>query len=116
MEARSPLKNSRRRDSMATVDLEKRRLAGLRSYAISQAMGQFEAERPQFRPEEIVVLFAAYEEEGNIGMVLDKMPTAISGRPFSTVVVVDGGTDKTADICRNYPEVAVIEFPTNLGH
>jgi len=101
---------------MATVDLEKRRLTGLRNFAIATAMERFDRERPNFRPESIVVLFAAYEEEGNIGMVLDKMPTSIDGRPYTTVVVVDGGTDKTAEICRTYPEVAVIEFPTNLGH
>jgi glycosyltransferase involved in cell wall biosynthesis len=101
---------------MANVDLEKRRLTGLRNFAIAQAMARLEEERPSFRPEPIVVLFAAYEEEGNIGMVLDKMPTSIDGQAFTTLVVVDGGTDKTADICRNYPEVVVIEFPTNLGH
>jgi glycosyltransferase involved in cell wall biosynthesis len=101
---------------MASVDLEKRRLAGLRAYAIGQALARFEKERPAYRPEETVVLFAAYEEEGNIGMVLDKMPTSLDGRPYTTLVVVDGGTDKTAEICRGYPDVAVIEFPTNLGH
>jgi glycosyltransferase involved in cell wall biosynthesis len=101
---------------MATVDLEKRRLSGLRAYAIRQALDGLEAQRPHFVPEPIVVLFAAYEEEGNIGHVLDKMPADINGEPFTTVVVVDGGTDRTAEICRSYPDVVVIEFPTNLGH
>lgn len=101
---------------MASVDLERRRLVGLRNFAIAHALDRLEVERPGFVPRETVVLFAAYEEEGNIGMVLDKMPETVDGRPYTTVVVVDGGTDKTADICRTYPDVVVIEFPTNLGH
>ena len=101
---------------MSPVDLEKRRLAGLRNFAIRQAMAQVEVERPNFVPEPIVFLICAYEEEGNIAMVLDKMPVSLEGRPFTTLVVVDGGTDKTAEICRNYPGIVTIEFPTNLGH
>jgi len=98
------------------VDLEKRRLAGLRKYAIAQATQRFNTEYPGFRPEEIVVLFCAYEEEGNIGHVLSKMPSSIDGRPYTTLVVVDGGDDATAEISRSYEDVKVIEFPTNLGH
>ena len=101
---------------MATVDLEKRRLAGLRSFAIQQALARTDGERPDFKPEPLVVLFCAYEEEGNIGHVLDKMPTNVNGEGYSTLVVVDGGSDRTAEICRSYPDVVVIEFPTNLGH
>ena len=101
---------------MATVDLEKRRLHGLRTYAINQSLTRLHDERPGFAPQDTVVLFAAYEEEGNIGHVLDKMPPDLNGLAYTTVVVVDGGTDKTADVCRTYPDVVVIEFPTNLGH
>ena len=101
---------------MASMDLERRRLVGLRKFAIARALEQFETEYPAFVPEARVVLFCAYEEEGNVGVVLDKMPADADGSPYSTVVVVDGGSDKTADICRSYPGVAVIEFPTNLGH
>ena len=101
---------------MAPVDLEKQRVAGLRSYAITQALDTLNDERPNFVPEATVVLFCAYEEEGNIGHVLDKMPSTINGAPFTTLVVVDGGDDRTAEICRTYEDVVVIEFPTNLGH
>jgi glycosyltransferase involved in cell wall biosynthesis len=101
---------------MATVDLERRRLAGLRRYAIAQAMDRLNNEQPDLRTEPTVALFCAYEEEGNIGLVLDKMPSDVGGQPYTTVVVVDGGTDRTAEICRSYPSVVVIEFPTNLGH
>ncbi len=101
---------------MATQDLEARRLATLRAYAIDQAMARFREDYPDFRPEPIVASICAYEEEGAIGGVLDKMPPAIDGHAYTTLVVVDGGRDRTAEICRSYPGVKVIEFPVNLGH
>lgn len=101
---------------MATTDLERRRLERLRSYAIEQALAHLASEHPNFAPEPIVASICAYEEEGNIGGVLDKMPALINGQPYTTLVVVDGGDDKTADIARTYPGVIVIEFPVNLGH
>jgi len=44
------------------------------------------------------------------------MPSTIDGQAYTTLVVVDGGDDKTAAIARSYPGVIVIEFPINLGH
>ena len=101
---------------MSHVDLEKARINNLRKYAIAQALERLEAERPGFRPEEIVASICAYEEEGNIGGVLEKMPPTIDGHPYTTLVVVDGGSDRTAEIARSFPGVVVIEFPVNLGH
>ena len=101
---------------MATQSLENRRLARLRTYTIDQATAQLESEHPGFKPESIVASICAYEEEGNIGGVLDKMPALINGELYTTLVVVDGGDDKTAAIARSYPGVIVIEFPVNLGH
>jgi glycosyltransferase involved in cell wall biosynthesis len=101
---------------MAATNLEKTRVARLRAYAIDQAMGRLEVEHPGFVPQPIVASICAYEEEGNIGAVLDKMPATVLGQPYTTLVVVDGGEDKTAEIARSYPGVIVIEFPVNLGH
>ena len=101
---------------MASADLEKRRLTRLRSYAIEQALQQLEKEKPGFKPEAIVASICAYEEEGNIAGVLEKMPETINGERYTTLVVVDGGDDRTAEIARSFPGVAVIEFPVNLGH
>jgi glycosyltransferase involved in cell wall biosynthesis len=101
---------------MTTTDLEKRRLARLREYAVDQAITRMQDEHPGFQPEEIVASICAYEEEGNIAGVLDKMPADINGAPYTTLVVVDGGDDRTAEIARTYPGVIVIEFPVNLGH
>ena len=101
---------------MASQNLEKRRSTRLRAYAIQQALARLESERPGFEPEAVVASICAYEEEGNIGGVLEKMPSSIDGKPYTTLVVVDGGDDRTAEIARSFPGVAVIEFPVNLGH
>jgi len=101
---------------MVNDDLEQRRSKALRAYAIEQALARLETERPGFQPEEIVATICAYEEEGNIAGVLEKMPVSIDGQPYTTLVVVDGGEDRTAAIARSFPGVVVIEFPVNLGH
>jgi glycosyltransferase involved in cell wall biosynthesis len=101
---------------MSAQDLEKRRITRLRGYAIEQSMARFDADYPEFHPEAIVASICAYEEEGNIGDVLKKMPDTINGAAYTTLVVVDGGDDRTAEIARSFPGVKVIEFPVNLGH
>ncbi len=101
---------------MSNEDLEKRRISRLRDFAIAQARDRFDADYPGFVPEEIVASICAYEEEGNIGDVLKKMPDTLNGSPYTTFVVVDGGSDKTAEIARSFPGVKVFEFPVNLGH
>jgi glycosyltransferase involved in cell wall biosynthesis len=101
---------------MANVDLQKSRIGRLRTMVIEQSLARMNREHPKFTPEKIVASICAYEEEGNIGGVLDKMPSSIDGQAYTTLVVVDGGDDRTADIARSYPGVIVIEFPVNLGH
>ncbi len=101
---------------MSTDDLEHRRLARLRAFAIDQAMDRFDVDYAKFQPEAIVASICAYEEEGNIGDVLAKMPETIAGDAYTILVVVDGGEDRTAEIARGFPGVKVIEFPVNLGH
>jgi glycosyltransferase involved in cell wall biosynthesis len=101
---------------MANVDLEKIRISILRQYAIEQSLERLDVELPGFEPEETVASICAYEEELNIGGVLEKMPPTIDGKPYTTLVVVDGGTDRTAEVARSFPGVVVIEFPVNLGH
>jgi glycosyltransferase involved in cell wall biosynthesis len=97
-------------------DLESQRLNRLRTFAIQQAMDRFDSDYPNFQPDAIVASICAYEEEGNIGDVLDKMPDTIDGQAYTTLVVVDGGNDRTAEIARAHDGVKVIEFPVNLGH
>src|ERR1035438_4842539 len=101
---------------MSNVDLEKIRITNLRKFAIKESLDRLEADLPGFQPEEIVASICAYEEELNIGGVLEKMPATIDGKPYTTLVVVDGGTDRTAEVARSFPGVVVIAFPVNLGH
>ncbi|HEY5265462.1 MAG TPA: glycosyltransferase family 2 protein [Acidimicrobiales bacterium] len=97
-------------------DLESQRLTRLRTFTIAQAMERFNADYPAYKPYDVVASICAYEEEGNIGDVLDKMPETIDGKPYTVLVVVDGGSDRTAEIARAHAGVKVIEFPVNLGH
>ena len=101
---------------MAKDKLSRSRIERMRAMVIGQALERLELEHPTFTPEPVVASICAYEEEGNIGGVLDKMPNSIDGLAYTTLVVVDGGDDKTAEIARTYPGVIVIEFPINLGH
>src|SRR5665213_1182466 len=79
---------------MSTEDLEKRRLARLRAFAITRALDRFSEDYPGFKPEETVASICAYEEEGNIGDVLAKMPSTIEGDAYTTLVA-DGQNDPT---------------------
>jgi len=90
---------------VATTNLEKRRSTRLRAYAIDQALKRMRDEYPGFEPEPIVASICAYEEEGNIAGVLEKMPTSVDGMAYTTLVVIDGGDDRTAEIARSFPGV-----------
>ncbi|NIJ10337.1 hypothetical protein FHU38_000681 [Saccharomonospora amisosensis] len=46
----------------------------------------------------LVVVIAAYNEEKGIGTVLREMPSHCGDLPVSTLVVVDGATDNTAEV------------------
>jgi len=100
---------------MVNDDLEQRRSTRLRAYPSPR---RSPGSRPNGRlhSRAIVASVCAYEEEGNIAHVLEKMPVSVNGEPYTTVVVVDGGDDRTAEIARSFPGVVVIEFPVNLGH
>jgi len=100
---------------MVNDDLEQRRSTRLRAYAISQALARLETERPGFTPEAIVAAICAYEEEGNIAHVLEKMPVSVNGEPYTTLVVVDGGDDRTAEIARSFPGVGGDRVPGQPG-
>ena len=101
---------------MASNDLEARRLKSLREFVIGEARQDFdERYGKDFEFPAAVALICAYEEEGAIGDVLDKMPTEACGLPLLTLVVVDGDTDATAQIARE-KGATVLVFPTNLGH
>lgn len=67
------------------------------------------------RSSPVAVLICAYEEEANIGAVLKDVPAVACGMPVTTVVVVDGGEDRTAEIARE-AEAVTLELAVNRGH
>ncbi|MFC4002161.1 glycosyltransferase [Prauserella oleivorans] len=62
----------------------------------------------------LVVVIAAYNEAEGIGPVLRNMPTHCGDLPVSTLVVVDGATDNTAEVARENGAF-VCEAPRNRG-
>jgi glycosyltransferase involved in cell wall biosynthesis len=72
--------------------------------------------------EKLTCVFPAFNEEQNIGPLLDEALSTL-GRfapTFEVIVVDDGSSDRTGDIVREYgarhPEVRLIAHPTNLGY
>jgi glycosyltransferase involved in cell wall biosynthesis len=62
----------------------------------------------------VAVVIAAYNEERGIGAVLDRIPAEVCGLATDTLVVVDGGTDATANVARSHG-VLVCQLPVNRG-
>ena len=91
------------------------RQARLLDLALDQARADFASRHPSVSFGPVVAVMAAYEEEGNIGDVLEAMPNRIGDLEVSTLVVVDGGTDGTARIAIE-SGVFTCVLPVNLGH
>jgi glycosyltransferase involved in cell wall biosynthesis len=81
---------------------------------VDRARDDFEHRYPRLGFGPVVALVAAYEEEGNIGDVLKVMPTLIGDLEVSTLVVVDGGTDQSAQIALDSGASTCV-LPVNLG-
>jgi glycosyltransferase involved in cell wall biosynthesis len=90
------------------------RSAGLVAYVLGQARADLDARHPDLRFGPVVALIAAYDEEANIGDVLKAMPTFVGDLEVTTLVVVDGGSDGTADVARDAGVVTCV-LPVNLG-
>jgi len=91
-----------------------RRTERLIGYVRDRARSEFEARYPNVHFGPVVAVIAAYDEEDNIGDVLKAMPTLVGDLEVSTLVVVDGGTDRTADIALDSGAYTCI-LPVNLG-
>ena len=63
----------------------------------------------------VVGLICAYEEEDNIGAVLTAMPTEACGLAVTTLVVVDGGSDRTDQVAKESGAPTFV-LSENLGH
>ncbi len=67
---------------------------------------------PDFNP--VLVVIAAYNEEGGIGGVLDNLPKQCCGLPVDVLVVIDGCTDDTARVAAEHGAYTCVA-PTNRG-
>jgi glycosyltransferase involved in cell wall biosynthesis len=79
------------------------------------AIAAFRARYPGLRFAPVVVVIAALDEEGGIAGVLRDIPAEACGLRIDTLVVDDGSTDRTAEICEA-AGVHVARLERNLGH
>jgi glycosyltransferase involved in cell wall biosynthesis len=92
----------------------RRKNAGLLRFALDRSRAEFEEHYPRAAFGPVVALIAAYHEEDNIGDVLKVVPTLIGDLEVSTLVVVDGGSDHTAQIAIDSGAFTCV-LPVNLG-
>jgi glycosyltransferase involved in cell wall biosynthesis len=93
---------------------EHQRSGALRAFALDNARSEFEIRYPRARFGAVVAVIAAYEEERNIGDVLKAMPSFVGDLEVSTLVVVDGGMDTTAEVAFDAGVLTCV-LPVNLG-
>jgi glycosyltransferase involved in cell wall biosynthesis len=80
------------------------------------AVRAFNERYPGERLAPVVVVIAAYDEEGGIGTVLQGIPPEACGLAVDTLVVDDGSTDATSARSLEYPRVRVARLERNCGH
>ncbi len=93
---------------------ERRRRGQLVRFAVDHARQDFEERYGDVRFGPVVALVAAFEEEQNIGAVLKAMPILVGDLEVSTLVVVDGGGDNTAQVAKDAGAFTCV-LPVNLG-
>ena len=73
-------------------------------------------------PDQLSVIIPAYNEEGGIAEILDRVLSIRSGlqaigvRGPEVLVVDDGSKDRTAEIIQTYPQVRLIKHQKNRGY
>ncbi len=93
---------------------ERRRRGHLVGFAVDCARRDFEERHGDALFGPVVALVAAFEEEDNIGAVLKAIPALVGGLEVSTLVVVDGGGDDTAQVAIDAGAFTGV-LPVNLG-
>ena len=82
---------------------------------IQESRREFDAAHPDLKLSPVVGLVCAFEEEANIRAVLEAMPLEACGLAVTTLVVVDGGHDKTDQVAKDAGAVTFV-LGENLGH
>jgi glycosyltransferase involved in cell wall biosynthesis len=82
---------------------------------IEESRRAFERRYPELKLSPVVGLICAYNEEANISAVLAAMPKQACGLDVTTLVVVDGGSDKTDEVALASGAVTFV-LDENLGH
>jgi glycosyltransferase involved in cell wall biosynthesis len=105
---RGPTGNSAPSASIRTDPVKAQRV-------IAESRRQFDRRYPNLKFTPVVGLICAFEEESNIGAVLDAMPKEACDLELTTLVVVDGGTDRTDQVSLDHHAVTFV-LTENLGH
>jgi glycosyltransferase involved in cell wall biosynthesis len=84
-------------------------------HVIALARQDFVERYPDLKLSPVVGLICAYEEQDNIGAVLDAMPIDACDLPVSTLVIVDGGNDHTDQVALDAGAITCV-LSENLGH
>jgi glycosyltransferase involved in cell wall biosynthesis len=82
---------------------------------IEASRQEFETRHRDVKLSPVVALICAYEEEDNIGPVLAAVPREACGLEVTTLVVVDGGSDRTDEVAKESGAVTFV-LSENLGH
>ena len=82
---------------------------------IEESRREFDSRYRDLKLTPVVALLCAYEEEDNIGSVLAAVPDQACGLAVTTLVIVDGGSDRTADIAKDSGAISFVSVE-NLGH
>ncbi len=82
---------------------------------IAESRRAFDERYPDLKLSPVVGLICAYDEEDNIGAVLAAMPAEACGLAVTTLVVVDGGDDRTDKVSLDAGAVTFV-LTENLGH
>ncbi|HKT04979.1 MAG TPA: glycosyltransferase family 2 protein, partial [Rugosimonospora sp.] len=82
--------------------------------ADEKALAEFHERYGELRLPEVALLIAAYNEEANLGPVLDAVPERCLGLAVAPLVVVDGARDATAEVARRHGAYTC-DVPVNRG-
>ncbi|MGA8723522.1 MAG: glycosyltransferase family 2 protein [Acidimicrobiales bacterium] len=91
-----------------------RRDAALVQFVLESARADFFERYPTPSVGPVVALIAAYEEERNLGAVLETVPEKVGEQQVTPLVIVDGGSDHTAEVSFAAQALTCV-LPVNLG-